>query len=469
MRPFTTHDAAAGADRVREGAAARLRLAAALAWLAMTPGFAFARQRSNFIQGWEAAARAAQPLTRGASAGAIGELGVPALGSWMMLPDLTSPATQTVLPMNDSLYGAAHLELDRQGPVVISVPPDPDGRYYSVSVMDAHFNNAVHLGPRWTGRGAVEVLLVPPGWDGAAPNGIRVVEAPTVSVCLLNRILVRYEPGDLDRVRQWRQDFTIRPLAGELVDVAHDDLVHPEAEGLADPWRFFEIGFAHLRRNPLPAEASWAIGMATEAELLGAREEGWSRRAVEAGVAEAQAMVDATLTTWPRRNGWMLSFPWMGLPNPHVLETAALELFEVGLNDLAEATYFFGDVDAEGQPLDGSDGAAYRLTFPADSLPPIHDEGFWSLTMYGSDSLLVDNAIDRYSTRVTRPGLRLDPDGAVTFVLSEGLPEGVDEANWLPAPAGPFRLGLRLYHPRQEVLDGVWTPPAPVSLDRAST
>ena len=103
----------------------------------------------------------------------------------MMLPDLTSPATQTVLPMNDSLYGAAHLELDRQGPVVVSLPADADGRYYSVSVMDGNFTNVLHLGPRWSGRGAVEVLLAPPGWDGAAPDGLRVVESPTASVCLL--------------------------------------------------------------------------------------------------------------------------------------------------------------------------------------------------------------------------------------------------------------------------------------------
>jgi len=81
----------------------------------------------------------------------------------MILPDLTSPATQTVLPSNDALYGAAHVELDRLGPLVIHVPANLDRRYFSVAVMDAHFNNVARIGPRWTGNGATDHLLVPPG------------------------------------------------------------------------------------------------------------------------------------------------------------------------------------------------------------------------------------------------------------------------------------------------------------------
>jgi hypothetical protein len=31
--------------------------------------------------------------------------------------------------------------------------------------------------------------------------------------------------------------------------------------------------------------------------------------------------------------------------------------------------------------------------------------------------------------------------------------------NWLPAPAGGFRLNLRLYWPRRAALTGAWRPP----------
>ncbi len=41
------------------------------------------------------------------------------------------------------------------------------------------------------------------------------------------------------------------------------------------------------------------------------------------------------------------------------------------------------------------------------------------------------------------------------------LKPGADrEANWLPAPDGPFYLVLRLYLPEQQVLAGNWSPPA---------
>ena len=31
------------------------------------------------------------------------------------------------------------------------------------------------------------------------------------------------------------------------------------------------------------------------------------------------------------------------------------------------------------------------------------------------------------------------------------------EANWLPAPKGPFSMIMRLYWPKQEATEGKWT------------
>ena len=33
------------------------------------------------------------------------------------------------------------------------------------------------------------------------------------------------------------------------------------------------------------------------------------------------------------------------------------------------------------------------------------------------------------------------------------------EANWLPAPKGPFVMFMRLYWPQEEAMSGKWTAP----------
>lgn len=44
--------------------------------------------------------------------------------------------------------------------------------------------------------------------------------------------------------------------------------------------------------------------------------------------------------------------------------------------------------------------------------------------------------------------------------MARDRPEPGWETNWLPLPAGPFRLMLRNYQPRPELLDGRFRYPA---------
>jgi hypothetical protein len=39
-------------------------------------------------------------------------------------------------------------------------------------------------------------------------------------------------------------------------------------------------------------------------------------------------------------------------------------------------------------------------------------------------------------------------------------PGAYKEANWVPAPKDEFSLYIRAYWPKQEILEGRWTPPA---------
>jgi hypothetical protein len=126
-------------------------------------------------------------------------------------------------------------------------------------------------------------------------------------------------------------------------------------------------------------------------------------------------------------------------------------------NSKQEAMYPTYYVDEAKQKLDGAN--RYALRFPPDQLPPVN--AFWSLTMYSEPaSLLVANPIDRYLINSPMlPQLQRDADGGLTLIVQNETPGKDKEANWLPAPKGPFSMIMRLYWPKDEAVEGKWTAP----------
>src|SRR5262249_40674542 len=59
----------------------------------------------------------------------------------------------------------------------------------------------------------------------------------------------------------------------------------------------------------------------------------------------------------------------------------------------AETKYFYQDLDAGGERLNGAQ--KYTVTFPKGELPPV--KGFWSLTLYNEHHFFAPNDIKRYS------------------------------------------------------------------------
>ena len=130
-------------------------------------------------------------------------------------------------------------------------------------------------------------------------------------------------------------------------------------------------------------------------------------------------------------------------------------------NTAAEAIYPSSATDSTGAPLTGANNYTYR--FAPGQLPPVN--AFWSLTMYEMpQSLLVANPINRYL--INSPMLPEPGQGRrrrATRSTSRTSRRATDkEANWLPAPKGPFSLVLRLYWPKPDALNGQWQAPKPV-------
>ena len=85
----------------------------------------------------------------------------------------------------------------------------------------------------------------------------------------------------------------------------------------------------------------------------------------------------------------------------------------------------------------------------------------------GKTQLLIQNPIDRYLINSPMlPAMKKNPDGSLTIYIQHESPEIDKQANWLPAPAGPAYLVMRLYWPKTEAPsilppgEGTWKPPA---------
>jgi len=119
-----------------------------------------------------------------------------------------------------------------------------------------------------------------------------------------------------------------------------------------------------------------------------------------------------------------------------------------------EAVYFTRTTDDAGAPL--RDACTYRLsggTMPA---------GWWSVTLYDSQSMLPANTDSALSIDAERAG-----DGAWEAVIAPQKPEGA--AHWISSrSAGTFDLTLRLYMPDAALLADPETALDPPRLARLS-
>ncbi len=161
------------------------------------------------------------------------------------------------------------------------------------------------------------------------------------------------------------------------------------------------------------------------------------------------AVVKAMTTTV---NGWSTTVK-AGQPGNGILLRAAFARTLPAVNVVQEAAYWTTTKDSAGQTLRGQH--EYVLQFPAGQLPP--NDAFWSLTMTDVVGYMVKNPIDRYSVG-SRSGLAPNADGSIDIYIQRAAPAG-HESNWLPAPAGNFKLMLRAYLPGAAILDGTYRVP----------
>ena len=393
------------------------------------------------------------------------------LGSLGMLSDYITPDEKLVAcPNQDVVYGFGLLDATL-GPSVIQVP-EFGARFWVYQAVDQRTDSFVELGAMY-GTPPGHYLLAPHDWDGQAPDGILdVLRYDTRLAVCIPRVFMDDTDADRRAIQPLISQVMMYPLAeytGRMRTFDWRDAPTFPAAGATDgdretqwvdPARFFDELPAVLDEvPPLPGEQALY---------------GWIRSILSAAAADPRIAELLRETAIDADGGLvrdLFEFRNIGIPSAHhwttqrngaafetdYLSRTSMDKANIFVNKPAETAYYYQDLDADGQRLNGAH--AYVVTFPATGLPPVR--GFWSLTLYNEHHFFHPNDLNRYSLGTKNKDLVVGDDGSLTIYVGVSPPsDPAHRRNWLPAPDADFSLYLRAYWPDPAILDGTWTPPA---------
>lgn len=375
---------------------------------------------------------------------------------------------EVVKPNCDTYYSIAWLDLKPE-PLVLSVPNTND-RYYLLPLLDAYTNVFASPGKRTTGTAAANFLITGPDFKGKVPDGMKEIKAPTNMVWIVGRTQTN-SPEDGETVVKNIQDgYKLTPLGKwgsaytpekHKIDPSIGKTPPPVAVEKMDIETFFNTMNKLIAENPPPSE---------DTPLLNKLKDIGVGAGMKFNLAEYSAEIQEKLKKVPEsvhkllnsskqemgapENGWNVPRSGMGVYGTNYKHRALIALLGLGANLIADACYPNCLVDEKGEKLSGA--KKYVIHFEKGKLPPAN--AFWSITMYGPDELLVANPINRFAIG-DRDKLKFNDDGSLDIYVQNENPGKDKESNWLPAGKESFSLTMRIYWPKEELINGSWKIP----------
>jgi hypothetical protein len=375
----------------------------------------------------------------------------------------TPADTDIVTPNNDTPYSWAWADL-RAEPMVLVEPAIPKDRYVVHQWFDLYTHNFAYVGVRATGYDGGNYLFAGPNWNGQAPPGItKVFRSETDFIGTLTRTSLQ-GPDDVPTLKALQREYRLMPLsefAGTKPPQPAPTVEFPAwDEQRANSIEFvsylnFLLQFCPVvpaERDTMARFAKIGIGPGRPFDSAALSHE--MKQALADGLAEGRKRLEdvAIKTTNSADSFGTRDF----LGTDYVMKRAVGAYLGIYGNSKEEALYAAYQTDETGKVFDGKQ--RYVLRFAPGQLPPVNL--FWSVTMYNlPQRLLVDNALNRYLINSTSKGLQQGHDGSLEIYVQNERPGADRESNWLPAPAGPFFMILRMYGPREELLSGAYKVP----------
>jgi hypothetical protein len=382
---------------------------------------------------------------------------------------------------NTSLYTWGFLDLKKDGPTVIEIPPDVLG-----ILDDMYFRYISDMGAAGPDKGkGGKYLVLPPGYEGNVPDGYYVVKSKTYGVWNFMRGYVRGNVQDPANIKKAadniKANLKVYPLAkknnppkmefknmtglaGYNTIMPNDfsfyevinELVQEEADGWLDPELLGQLrAIGIVRGQPFAPDARMKK-ILTDAAAIG----------------NAYARVN---TVYPKDPGnyvykdahteWVMAYPdkdtyflkdgarrmdgrlWMHYNA--VCVTPAMALTRPG----AGSDYMITGLDSQGRPLDGA--KTYRLRLPANF--PVKDN--WSVTIYDPQTRSMLQTDQMYAgINSLSADQKKNTDGSIDVIFAPKAPKGM-EKNWIQTiPGKSWFIILRAYGPLQPWIDKTWRP-----------
>jgi len=396
---------------------------------------------------------------------------------WEQLGDSKS---QVLTYNNTSLYTWSFLDLEKDGPTVIELPPDQlgildDGNMRYLSDMGA-------AGPD-KGKGG-KYLVLPPGYKGDVPDGYFVVKSTSYVVWNFMRGYVRgsvTNPADVKKAADnIKNNLKVYPLAKKdnPPKMAFKNMTGVYYNTIPpNDFSYFERLNEIIQKEPISFIDPEIRGLIAGLGIVKGKPFNPDERmkkllteAVDIGNAYARAN-----TVYPRDPGhyfypetdseWVMAFPekdafflkdgirridarlWMHYNA--VCVTPAMAGIKPGVG----SDYGIAGLDSKHQPLDGAN--TYKLHLPPNV--PVKDN--WSVTIYDPQTRSMLQTDQPFAGVNSLSGeLKANKDGSYDIYFAPKAPKG-KESNWIQTvPKKSWFIILRMYGPLEPWLDKTWRP-----------
>ncbi|RFB88446.1 hypothetical protein B5K11_23395 [Rhizobium leguminosarum bv. trifolii] len=431
----------------------------------------------------------------------------------VIFPQLMDSKSLFLTANADTIYYMSIIDLTK-GPVVIEQPPKGLG-----TINDMWFQWIIDIGFPGPDRGeGGRYLILPPGYDGPAPDGgfyvarsktNRVLYAsrayltdnnpePTVKLIKDKLKIYPYTPGgfgtSIATALEGHVKLEVNPPVPETKFI--------EASGKAfntippNDYSFFELINENVQQEPANSYNPELAGQLAAIGIVKGKDFSPDTR-MKKILTDAVAVGNATGRTlnWRASEvpGWAYypdsswaNMLWEGganfeTPPPMIGKEGLFEpLPPTGARTLDSKTAFYyaytldspamimrvprvgsqylmGFMDSDRKYPDG--GKTYKVTLPKD----IPAEAFWSFTLYDNQTRSMLDTPQRYpragSQSYPSPAAEPEADGSTTIYFGPKQPQGVKRGNWIQTVPGKgwFTL-LRLYSPLETFFTKAWRP-----------